>query len=51
MVEANGAVVATGKRLEGTRHRPPQLYRYDSSIDLTDLGPLKPSSTKQEKKK
>lgn len=51
MVEANGAVVATGERLEGTRHRPPQLYRYDSSIDLTDLGPLKPSSTKQEKKK
>jgi 8-oxo-dGTP diphosphatase len=51
MVEANGAVVATGERLEGTRHRPPQLYRYDSSIDLTDLGPLKTSNTKQEKKK
>jgi 8-oxo-dGTP diphosphatase len=51
MVEANGAVVATGERLEGTRHRPPQLYRYDSSIDLTDQGPLKPSTTKQEKKK
>ncbi|WP_296632825.1 NUDIX domain-containing protein [Rhodoluna sp.] len=40
MVESNGAVVATGERLAGTRHRPPQLYRYDSSIDLTDLGPL-----------
>jgi 8-oxo-dGTP diphosphatase len=51
MVEANGAVVATGERLEGTRHRPPQLYRYDSSIDLTDLGPLKTGNTKQEKKK
>lgn len=51
MVEANGAVVATGERLEGTRHRPPQLYRYDSSIDLTDQGPLKTSTTKQEKKK
>jgi 8-oxo-dGTP diphosphatase len=51
MVEANGAVVATGERLEGTRHRPPQLYRYDSSIDLTDQGPLKNSTAKQEKKK
>lgn len=44
MVEANGAVVATGERLEGTRHRPPQLYRYDSSIDLTDQGPLNNST-------
>ncbi len=51
MVEANGAVVATGERLEGTRHRPPQLYRYDSSIDLTDQGPLRNSTNKQEKKK
>jgi 8-oxo-dGTP diphosphatase len=51
MVEANGSVLATGERLEGTRHRPPQLYRYDASIDLTDLGPLKSSNTKQEKKK
>jgi 8-oxo-dGTP diphosphatase len=40
MVEGNGAVVATGERLEGTRHRPPKLYRYDSTIDLTDQGPL-----------
>lgn len=56
MVEANGAVVATGERLEGTRHRPPQLYRYDSTVELTDLGPLtanknKHGNTKQEKKK
>lgn len=51
MVEANGAVVATGERLEGTRHRPPQLYRYDSSIDLTDQGPLRNGTNKQEKKK
>lgn len=50
MVEANGAVVATGERLEGTRHRPPQLYKYDSTIDLTDQGPIKISTTKQEKK-
>lgn len=40
MVESNGAVLATGERLEGTRHRPPKLYRYDSTIDLTDQGPL-----------
>lgn len=40
MVEANGAVLATGEKLEGTRHRPPQLYRYDDSVDLADHGPL-----------
>ncbi|MDH6533294.1 8-oxo-dGTP diphosphatase [Aurantimicrobium minutum] len=40
MVEASGTVVPTGERLAGTRHRPPQLYRYDTSIDLTDQGPL-----------
>lgn len=51
MVETNGAVVATGERLEGTRHRPPQLYRYDSSVELTDQGPLNTRNTKQEKKK
>lgn len=40
MVEADAAIVPTGEKLAGTKHRPPQLYRYDSSIDLTDLGPL-----------
>ena len=40
MVEADAAILPTGERLAGTKHRPPQLYRYDSSIDLTDLGPL-----------
>jgi 8-oxo-dGTP diphosphatase len=40
MVAANGAVVATGERLEGTKHRPPQLYRYDASVELADQGPL-----------
>ncbi|MDH6277340.1 8-oxo-dGTP diphosphatase [Aurantimicrobium minutum] len=40
MVEASGTVVATGERLAGTPHRPPQLYRYNTSIDLTDHGPL-----------
>ena len=32
--------LATGERLAGTPHRPPQLYRYNTSIDLTDQGPL-----------
>jgi 8-oxo-dGTP diphosphatase len=40
MIEASGTVVATGERLAGTKHRPPQLYRYNTSVDLTDQGPL-----------
>lgn len=40
MVESSGTVVPTGERLAGTNHRPPQLYRYNTSIDLTDQGPL-----------
>ena len=40
MVEADAAIVPTGEKLAGTKHRPPQLYRYDTSIGLTDLGPL-----------
>jgi 8-oxo-dGTP diphosphatase len=31
-VEASGEIVATGKRLMGTKHRPPQLYRYQRHI-------------------
>jgi len=31
-VEASGEIVATGKRLMGTKHRPPQLYRYQRDI-------------------
>lgn len=40
MIEASGSVVATGEFLAGTAHRPPQLYRYDTSVTLTDAGPL-----------
>ncbi len=40
MVESSGTLVPTGERLAGTRHRPPQLYRYNTSIDLSDHGPL-----------
>jgi 8-oxo-dGTP diphosphatase len=45
MIEASGTVVATGERLGGTKHRPPQLYRYNTSVDLTDQGPLSHLST------
>jgi len=31
-VEASGEIVATGKRLMGTKHRPPQLYQYQRDI-------------------
>ncbi|KZX20283.1 hypothetical protein ACH61_02606 [Rathayibacter tanaceti] len=39
-IEASRAVVPTGQRLTGTRHRPPRLYRYDASAALVDNGPL-----------
>ena len=41
MIEGSGTVVATGQFVEGSAHRPPQLYRYDESVELTDLGPIK----------
>ncbi len=39
-MEASDALVDTGERLTGARHRPPRLYRYDSSVRLVDNGPL-----------
>lgn len=42
MVEGSGQVVATGERLAGTRHRPPQLYRFNTARGLTDPDPLSP---------
>lgn len=36
---ASGAVLDTGTRLEGTPHRPPRLYRYDTDLDLVDRPP------------
>ncbi|MBZ2196653.1 NUDIX hydrolase [Occultella gossypii] len=41
-VEASGAVVPTGQVRTGGRHRPAQLYRYDTAIEPVDLGPLAP---------
>jgi|SRR5665811_488617 len=34
------SIVATGRQLTGTRHRPPRLYRYNNAVQLADLGPL-----------
>lgn len=39
-MEASGSVVATGEFATGGRHRPPKLYRYDTSGPLVDNGPL-----------
>jgi 8-oxo-dGTP diphosphatase len=40
MIEASDAVVATEERVTGTPHRPARLYRYNTSVDLSDQGPL-----------
>ena len=39
-VESSRAIIDTGERVTGARHRPPKLYRYDSSVSLTENGPL-----------
>jgi hypothetical protein len=39
-IEGSDAVVATDQRVTGTRHRPARLFRYNTSIDLADQGPL-----------
>ncbi|NEM89864.1 NrtR DNA-binding winged helix domain-containing protein [Galbitalea soli] len=39
-MESSHAVVPTGERLTGGRHRPPRLYRYNDSAPLIDNGPL-----------
>ena len=39
-IEASGVLVDTGLTVPGGRHRPPRLYRYDSSVQLADNGPL-----------
>ncbi|GAB3390327.1 NUDIX domain-containing protein [Humibacter soli] len=39
-METSDALVDTGERVTGARHRPPKLYRYDASVDLADNGPL-----------
>jgi 8-oxo-dGTP diphosphatase len=39
-IEASKTVIATEQQLTGGRHRPPRLYRYNDSVELTDNGPL-----------
>lgn len=39
-IEASSAIVATDEQVTGGRHRPPRLYRYDTSVELVDNGPL-----------
>lgn len=39
-IAASKSIIDTGKRVEGTRHRPPRLYRYDYSQAFADQGPL-----------
>jgi ADP-ribose pyrophosphatase YjhB (NUDIX family) len=39
-MESSDTLVDTGERVTGTPHRPPRLYRYNTSADLTDRGPL-----------
>lgn len=46
-IEASGAIIPTGQRLAGTRHRPPELYTYNQALNLADHGPL----SKNEKSK
>lgn len=42
-IESSGSVVATDEVVAGGRHRPPRLYRYDTTVRLVDNGPLDPS--------
>ncbi len=44
-VEGSGTIVATGEHVKGGRHRPPRLYRYDTSASLVDNGPLSDPTT------
>jgi len=43
--QVEGTLVPTEARVEGGRHRPPRLYRYDHSIELVDNGPLSHEKT------
>ena len=39
-IEGSGVLVDTGETVPGGRHRPPRLYRYDTTLQLADNGPL-----------
>ncbi|CAN5256346.1 NUDIX domain-containing protein [soil metagenome] len=44
-IESSKAIIPTEERLTGGRHRPPRLFRYNPSVDLTDNGPLARAET------
>lgn len=46
-IEASGVLVDTGETVPGGRHRPPRLYRYDTTLQLADNGPLTPSTPEE----
>lgn len=46
-VESSEGIIATEQRITGGAHRPPRLYRYDSSVALTDNGPLSSTGTQR----
>ena len=39
-IAASKSIIDTGRRIEGTRHRPPRLYRYNTAQAYADAGPL-----------
>lgn len=39
-MDSSGTLVPTHAVVTGGKHRPPQLFRYDQSIELVDNGPL-----------
>lgn len=39
-IESSHAIVPTDSVVTGGRHRPPRLYRYDTTVQLADNGPL-----------
>jgi 8-oxo-dGTP diphosphatase len=39
-IESSGTLVPTDSVVQGGRHRPPRLYRYDQKIERVDNGPL-----------
>ncbi len=48
-IEASGTLVATDAVVQGGRHRPPRLYRYDQNVERVDSGPLgAPQATTQQ---
>jgi ADP-ribose pyrophosphatase YjhB (NUDIX family) len=47
-IEASKSIIPTEQHITGGRHRPPRLYRYDSSVALSDNGPLSTSKNRSE---